>query len=96
MTTVRIRVIGSETDTNSLIAELHGLDGVEHIEEVADLMEHMDDADSSSAGLTDDIGPGVHAIEVEVRDHVRAETIRRLAADFAQELDASLEFVDDF
>jgi len=96
MPTVRIRVIGSETDTNSLIAELHGLDGVVHIEEVADLMEHMDDEDSSSAGLSDDIGPGVHALEVEVRDHVRAETVRRLAAAIAEDLDASLEFVDEF
>lgn len=96
MPTLRIRVIGSETDTNSLISELHGLDGVLEIEEVADLMEHMDDEDSSSAGLTDDIGPGVHALEVEVTDHVRAETVRRLAMAFAEELDASLEFVDEF
>jgi hypothetical protein len=96
MYTVRIRVIGSETDTNSLITALHGLDGIEHVEEVADLMEHMDDDDSSSSGLTDDIGPGVHALEVEVYDHVRAETVRRLAAAVAEDLDASLEFVDEF
>ncbi len=96
MITVRIRVIGSETDTNDLISALHGMAGIEHVEEVADLMEHMDDADSSSAGLTDDIGPGVHALEIEVADHIRAELVRQLAASVAEKLDASVEFVDEF
>lgn len=96
MPTLRIRLIGSETDTNSLITVLHGLDGIERIEEVADLMSHMDDEDSSSAGLPDDIGPGVHAIEVEVVDHLMAERVRELAIETAESLDASLEFVDEF
>lgn len=96
MITVRIRVIGSETDTNNLISALHGMAGIERVEEVADLMEHMDDADSSSAGLTDDIGPGVHAVEIEVADHIRAELVRQLAASVAEQLDASVEFVDEF
>lgn len=96
MPTLRIRLIGSETDTNSLITVLHGLDGVERIEEVADLMPHMDDEDSSSAGLPDDIGPGVHAIEVEVVDQPMAERVRELAIETAESLDASLEFVDEF
>ena len=96
MLCVRFRVIGSETDTTELITALHGMPGVEHVEEVADLMEHMDDADSSSAGLTDDIGPGVHALEVEVSDHIRAELVRQLAASVAEKLDASVEFVDEF
>ena len=96
MPTVRIRLIGSETDANSLITVLHGVDGIEHIEQVADLMPHMDDADSSSAGLPDDIGPGMHAIEIEVPDDVLAERVRRIASDTAEALDADVEFVDEF
>lgn len=96
MPTVRIRLIGSETDANTLITVLHGVDGIEHIEQVADLMAHMDDADSSSAGLTDDIGPGVHAIEIEVPDHLLAERVREIASVAAELLDANVEFVDEF
>lgn len=96
MPTLRIRLLGSQTDTDSLITVLHGLDGVERVEEVADLMPHMDDEDSSSAGLPDDIGPGVHAIEVEVIDHLLGQRVRELAAEAAESLDASLEFVDEF
>lgn len=96
MPTVRIRVTGSETAAGALITVLHGLDGIEHIEQVADLMSHMDDDDSSSAGLVDDIGPGVHAIEIEVRDHELAERVRDVASEAAERLDTTIEFVDEF
>lgn len=96
MPTVRIRLFGSEADASELITMLHGLDDVEHVEQVADLMPHMDDEDSSSAGLPDDIGPGVHAIEVEVRDHLLAERVRDFAEKAALELSATVEFVDEF
>lgn len=96
MSTVRIRLIGSETDANTLITVLHGVDGIEHIEQVADLMPHMDDPDSSSAGLPDDIGPGVHAIEIDVRDRVLAERVREIASVAAELLNADIEFVDEF
>jgi hypothetical protein len=96
MPTVRIRVIGTENDTAALIAVLHGIDGVEHVEEVADLMPHMDDPDSSSAGMAEDIGPGVHAIEVEARDSVMAEQVRMLAENASDALESSIEFVDEF
>jgi len=96
MPTVRLRLIGSETDAESLITVLHGLDGIEHIEQVADLMDHMDDEDSSSAGLADDIGPGVHAIEIEVPDHLLADRVREVAGTAAELLDATVEFVEEF
>lgn len=96
MPTVRIRLLGSETDADALITVLHGVDGIEHVEEVADLMSHMDDDDSSSAGLPDDIGAGVHAIEIEVPDDVLAERVRRIASRTVEDLDADLEFVDEF
>jgi hypothetical protein len=96
MPIVRIRLIGSETDADALITVLHGLDGIEHIEQVADLMPHMDDDDSSSAGLIDDIGPGVHAIEIEVPDHLFADRVRELAGEAAETLDATVEFIDEF
>lgn len=96
MPTVRIRLIGSDVDADALITVLHGLEGIERVEEVADLMPHMDDADSSSAGLGEDIGPGIHAIEIEVPDDLLAERVRELAGEAAERLDAAVEFVEEF
>lgn len=96
MQTVRMRVIGSEADTQSMISILHGIEGVERIEELADLMPHLDDDDSSSLGLPDDMGPGLHSLEVDVKDAAQADEVRRLAGVAAEQLDANVEFVDEF
>ena len=64
MPTLRMRLTGSEDDTRAMINLLQSLDGIEHVEEVGDLMPHMDDADSSSAGLSDIAGPDAHEIEI--------------------------------
>ena len=96
MPTVRIRFTAKADDVSELIHALEAIEGIEHVEEVADLMTHMDDEDSSSAGLADDIGPGVHAIEIEVPDHLLADRVRELAGTAAELLDATVEFVDEF
>lgn len=96
MITVRIRLTGSETDASELMTMLHGLSGIEHVEQVDDAMPYMDGLDSSSAGLTDDIGPGVHAIEIEARGPKQAERVREFASEAAEAIGAAVEFVDDF
>ena len=58
MPTLRLRVTGSDDDARAIINLLQSLDGIEHVEEIADLMPHMDDADSSSAGLSELHGGG--------------------------------------
>ena len=96
MSMVRIRLTGSDDAASSLITLLHGIDGVERAEEIADLMPHMDDEDSSSAGLPDDIGPGIHSIEVATSDDEVARKVRNAIGDVADELRASVEYVDEF
>ncbi len=66
MPLLHLRITGTEDDVRLLTDLLNDVDGIERIEEIADLMPHMDDEDSSSAGLSDDIGPGIHELEVEV------------------------------
>ena len=56
MAMLRLRITGTEDDARAISDLLLGLDGIEHVEETDDLMPHMDDDDSSSAGLSDDIG----------------------------------------
>lgn len=96
MATVRIRVTGDETHSNALVTLLHGLDGIEHVEEVAELVLDEDNDDSSSAGLVDDIGPGVHEIEIEAPNALVAEHVRDVAAEAAEGLGVTVEFVDEF
>ena len=96
METVRIRVTGSEAAANAVINLVHGFDGVRRVEQVADEMPHMDDADSSSAGLPDDMGPGVHDIEIEASDTAVAEAVREAIDASADRLRATVEYVDEF
>ena len=95
MPTIHLRLTGGDDVARLLIDEISGLEGVDSAEEIADLMPHMDDSDSSSAGLTDDVSPGYHAIEVEVSNDTVARRVRELARALSEQRGAVLEIVDD-
>ncbi|GAB3061431.1 hypothetical protein GCM10027214_28200 [Stenotrophomonas tumulicola] len=92
---LRLRITGTEDDARAISDLLQGVEGIEHIEETDDLMPHMDDEDSSSAGLSDDIGPGIHELEVEVGNENTAQKIRDAVQELALELDVFVEFETD-
>ena len=92
MPRIRLRLTGSDADARAIIDLLHGIEGIEHVEEVADLMPHMDDPDSSSAGLSDDEGPGVHEVEILAPNQATARKVRESAEALAFDLDAVVEF----
>lgn len=92
MSTLRIRLTGSDNDARAVINLLQSLEGIEHVEEIADMMTHMDDADSSSAGLTDDLGPGTHKIEIEAGNPSTEQKVREAIEALAFDLDAVVEF----
>ncbi|MBA8682339.1 hypothetical protein [Stenotrophomonas tumulicola] len=95
MPMLRLRITGTEDDARAISDLLQGVEGIEHIEETDDLMPHMDDEDSSSAGLSDDIGPGIHELEVEVGNENTAQKIRDAVQELALELDVFVEFETD-
>ena len=95
MPRVRLRITGSDADARAIMNLLQSIDGIEHVEEIADLMPHMDDEDSSSAGLMDDRGGDVRVLEIEVLSP-HADRVREAAADIAGQYGLVLEFVDDF
>ena len=95
MPVIHLRLTAGEDVAAALINLISSLDGIESVEEVADLMPHMDDDDSSSAGLVDDIGPGFHAIDVEAANETTARRVRDLAEAHARDAGAALEIVDD-
>lgn len=92
MAILRLRLTASEDDAGRLVGLLSSLDGIESAEVVADLMPHMDDPDSSSAGLHDNAGPGSHAIKA-IGDRDAMERVLSIAEAFAHDIGAALEVV---
>src|SRR3546814_6410936 len=81
MALLRIRLTGSDDAVRAVINLLQSLDGIEHVEEIGDLMTHMDDADSSSAGLSDVEGPQMHEIEIGVPNESTGRKVRDARSD---------------
>ncbi len=95
MTQLRMRLTASEDDTMQLINRISSLHGIESVEEIADLMPHMDDPDSSSAGLTDDIGPGTHLVLVQAGNDDDLRHALESAEACARDMGIVLEVVND-
>ena len=100
MPTVRIRyTTASSDDVRVLLHALEAIEGIEHVEEVADLMPHMDDDDSSSAGLVadgSDGGADVHDIEVQAPNEEGARRVRFVTESAAMDAGAVAEFLEEW
>ena len=99
MPTVHIRFTGPDQQVGALIHALEAIEGIEHVEEVADLMPHMDDDDSSSAGLVSDgngSGTDVHDIEVQAPNEEGVRRVRYVAESAAMDAGAVAEFLDEW
>jgi len=95
MPMLRIRLTGSDDDARAVMNLLQSLEGIEHVEEVDDLMPHMDDVDSSSAGLSDVGGPDMHAVEIDAPNEATARKVREAVEALAFDLDMLVEFEAD-
>ncbi|MGB0135416.1 hypothetical protein [Dokdonella sp.] len=95
MPTFKFRLTAGSDTTSALINQIASLDGVESVEEIADLMPHMDDPDSSSAGLPDDMGPGTHLVRVEAGNDIAIRRALEVAEASAFDNGAVFEVVDD-
>ena len=96
MPTIHIRLTGSEDDARTLMTAIHAMDGIDHVEEIDDLMPYADEYDSSSAGLSDVLGPGMHEIEVEAPHERAARHVRNIADLIGENLGIPIEVVDEF
>ena len=95
MPLLRMRLTGSDDAVRAVTNLLQSLDGIEHVEEIDDLMPHMDDADSSSAGLSDVQGPDTHELEVDAPNEATARKVREAVEALAFDLDIVVEFEQD-
>ena len=73
---IRLQLSAGDDVANELINLLTAIEGVEHVEEIGDLMPHMDDPDSSSAGLSDLAGPQSFLVEIEAPNPSTAAKVR--------------------
>ena len=99
MPMLRLRLTGSDDDARAVINLLQSLDGIEHVEEVGDLMPHMDDDDSSSAGLVSDGNDGgadVHDIEVLAPNDEGVRRVHYVTESAAMDAGAVAEFLDEW
>lgn len=95
MPMLHIRLTGDDDAVRGIMNLLQSIDGIEHVEEVDDLMPHLDDDDSSSAGLHDTRGPDSHEIEVDTPNPATARKVREAVEALAFDLDAMVEFEQD-
>lgn len=94
MPELNLRLTAGDDVARDLINLIGSLDGIESVEEIADLMPHMDDPDSSSRGLPDDMGPGTHLIRVEASNDTVVRRVLQVAEASAHDHGAALEVVD--
>lgn len=95
MAQLRIRITGDNDAVRGIMNLINSIEGIEHVEEVDDLMPHLDDDDSSSAGLSDTQGPDSHEIEIETPNPATARKVREAVEALAFDLDAVVEFEHD-
>lgn len=95
MSMIRFRLIGDRAAADTVIAGLHGITGIEHVEEIDDLSPGMRDDSSSSDSVSDSEGR-VYYIEVEADSDMLADKVRGSAEVIANDCEAGIEFVDEF
>lgn len=97
MAQLRLRITGPEGAIEQVAERITDIEGVERVDDVADLIPRMDDADSSSAGLAENAHGDVGELLVEFDDdgdNGVASLVRREASDAARGAGAALEFID--
>jgi uncharacterized membrane-anchored protein YhcB (DUF1043 family) len=95
MPVVRARFTGDSAAVENLLKVIEGMEDLQHMEEVANLGDHMRE-DSSSAGLTDDIGGDFHDIKMHFATSAEAERARDVVEVAARSSDVVVEFLDRF
>lgn len=95
MPVIRARLTGDSAAVESLLKVIEGMENLKHMEEVADQVPHMRD-DSSSAGLTDDIGSDFHDVKMHFATSVEAEQARDLVEVASRSSGVVVEFLNRF
>lgn len=96
MDMLRLRISGPRPVVDQLIELLSEIEGVQRAEVIDDLMPHLDDEDSSSAGLAENEGDDVAQVEINAEDEAALEQARETALEGARRAGLALEVVEEF
>ncbi|MET0936301.1 MAG: hypothetical protein ABWX83_09935 [Luteibacter sp.] len=94
MPRIQLRITGDRDIFDDVVNAIHGIDRVERVEEIDDLMMGVRD-DSSSSELSDDVGSRTFTVEVEVPNDKVGERVREIAEETAGSREAAIEFIGD-
>lgn len=94
MPQLNFRLTADKNASTRVLNAVRAIDGVDHPEEIDDLMSNTQSDESSSAGLPDDTGPGSHVIVIEADTERAATLARQLAEELARKEGFALEFVE--
>jgi len=95
MANLELRLTADEGVAQAMLDMLKGMDDVEFAEDITEPEFDADDEDSSSAGLSDNAGPGFHRIQVETSSDDSATRVLDAAQALAERLGAVLELEED-
>ncbi|WP_313173997.1 hypothetical protein [Stenotrophomonas sp.] len=95
MANLELRLTADEGVTQALLDMLKGMDDVDSAEDITEPAFDADDEDSSSAGLSDNEGPGSHLIQVETINDESLARVLDAAQALAERLGAVLEIESD-
>lgn len=94
MPQLSFRLTADADASERILNAMRGIDGVEHAEEIDDLMSDRRQEDSSASGLSSDSGPGSHVLVIEAANE-RVANIARIAAEkLASQEGLALEFTE--
>jgi hypothetical protein len=95
MSVLRFRLLGSRADADDVIARVHGIENIEHVEEL-DALEPITRDDSSSSESVADNAGHAYVIEVETPNDEAAAEVRLIAEACAAARNAGIEYIGEF
>lgn len=92
MPRIQLRITGDRDVFEDVLTAIHGIDRVERVEEIDDIMNDYRD-DSSSQNLSDDMSSRTYTLEVGVPNERIGERVREIAEETAGTREAAIEFI---
>lgn len=90
-----MRLIATRTDTEHIITALCGVEGVERVRWVDDLLPQMGEESAATMARPADLHPALRSIEIDMADTSQCQAARQAAAQAAHARGITPEFVDD-
>lgn len=96
MTVLRLRFTGPPDRIDQVRSQLTRLEQVRGVEDIDELMTHLADDDSSSAGLAENVASDVAQLEVELASDEVAENIMPFLESAVIDAGVVMERIDEF